>query len=55
MRKGVGLSSDVWPSRKALKRLLQYIYLLLHLLYHKCKPLIMKYLRLITWEKNVRR
>ena len=38
--RGVGLSLDVWPSRKALKRLFQNICLLLDLLYHKRKPLI---------------
>ena len=38
--KGVGLSSDVWPSRKALKGSLQNIYMMLDLLYHKGNPLI---------------
>ena len=36
--KGVGLSLDIWPSRKGL---LQNIYLILDLLYHKCNSLIM--------------
>ena len=35
-----GLSSYIWPSRKALKISLQNIYLMLDLLYHKGKPLI---------------
>ena len=38
--KGLGLSSDIWPSRKALKGSLQNIYLKLDLLYHKGNPLI---------------
>ena len=32
---------DTWPSRKALKRLLQNMYLMLDLLYYKRIPLIM--------------
>ena len=57
----VGLILDIWPSRKTLKGLLQNIYLI----YHKRNPLITavvgsssllkKYLKLVTWEKNVRR
>ena len=31
---------DIWPSRKAFKRLLHNIYLMLDLLYHKHNPLI---------------
>ena len=38
--KVVGLSLDIWRSRKAFKGLLQNIYLSL-LLYHKRNPLIM--------------
>ena len=38
--KGLGLSSDIWPSRKALKGSLQNIYLMLDLLCHKGNPLI---------------
>ena len=36
--KGVALSLDIWPSRKALKCLLQIILLMLDLLYHKRNP-----------------
>ena len=51
---------DIWPSGKALKYLLQNMYLVLHLLYHKCNPLIriadgsilFKYLRLFFKKKN---
>ena len=32
--KGVGLTLDIWPLKKALKGLLQNIYLMLDLLYH---------------------
>ena len=39
--KGVGLSLDIWPSGKALKCLLQDIYLILYLSYHKCSFLSM--------------
>ena len=39
--KGVGLSLDIWPSRKALKRLLQIICLMLDLFYRKCNHLFM--------------
>ena len=39
--KGVGISSDISPSRKALTSSLHNIYLILDLLYHKCDPLIM--------------
>ena len=38
--KVVGLSSDIWPSRKALKGNLQNIHMMLDLLYHKGNPLI---------------
>ena len=38
--KVVGLSSDIWPSRKALKGNLQNIHMMLDLLYHKSNPLI---------------
>ena len=37
----VGLSLDICPSRKILKRLLQNIYLMLDLLYHKRNTFIM--------------
>ena len=37
--KGAGLSLDIWPSRKALKRLLQIICLMLDLFYRKCNHL----------------
>ena len=39
--KGAGLSLDIWPSRKALKRLLQIICLMLDLFYRKCNHLFM--------------
>ena len=38
--KEVDLSSNIWRSRKALKGLLQNIYLMLELSYHKHNPLI---------------
>ena len=38
--KGESLSLDIWPKRKALKRLLQNIDLMLDLLCHKRNPLI---------------
>ena len=62
--KGVGLSLDIWPSRKALKRLLQNIYLMLDVLYYKHTLLITtvvdgsifkEIFKAITWEKKVRR
>ena len=62
--KEVGLALDIWRSRKALKRLLQNIYLMLEILYHKHNPLIttavykstfLRKIKTITWEKNVRR
>ena len=36
--KRVGLSSDIWPSRKALKGNLKNIHMVLDLLYHKGNP-----------------
>ena len=38
--KGVGLSLYIWRSRKTLKGLLQNIYLMLELLYHKLNSCI---------------
>ena len=38
--KGAGLSLDIRRSRKNLKSLLQNIYLMLQLIYHKHNPLI---------------
>ena len=38
--KGVGLSLDIWLSRKALEGLLQNMIMMLDLLYHKCNSLI---------------
>ena len=38
--KEVGLALDIWHSRKAWKCLLQNIYPMLELLYHKHNPLI---------------
>ena len=65
--KVVVLPLVIWLSSKALKCLLDYIYLMLYILYHKCKPLIMtaaddsiflfsqKIFKTITWKKNIRR
>ena len=58
--KGVALSLDIWPSRKALKCLLQNILLMLDLLHHKRNPpiktavdvSIKKKIKIIAWEKN---
>ena len=36
-----GLSLDIWRSKKVLRQLLQNIYLVLELLYHKRNPLIL--------------
>ena len=58
--KVVGLSLNIWPSRKALKCLLQNIYLMLDLLYCKCNPFIVTvvdgsiFFKSLTWEKNRR-
>ena len=57
------LSVDICHSRKAIKCLLQNIYLMLGLLYHKCNPLFTTVVygsisasnEIITWEKNVTR
>ena len=58
--RGVGLSSDIWSLRKALKGSLQNIYLILDLLYHKSNSIITgvvddsifkKYIRLYLREK----
>ena len=62
--KGVDVSLGIWRSRKAIKSLLQNIYLIWELLYHKLNPLVttvvngsifLKIFKTITSEKNARR
>ena len=62
--KGVGLSLEIWAPRKALKSLLQNIFLMLDLLYYKHKSIITtvvdgsifkKIFKTIIREKNVSR
>ena len=51
--KGVGLSLDIWSSRKALNCLLQNIYLMLDLLYYKCNPLVTTAVDGSIFKKNI--
>ena len=53
--KQVGLALDIWPSRKAIKGLLQNIYLILDLVYEKRNPFFRLLLMIAIWEKNVTR
>ena len=47
--KEVAFTLAIWPSRKALKGLLQNVYLMLDLLYHEWKPLIMTVVNVNTF------
>ena len=51
--KRVGLSLDIWCSRKALKGLLQNIYLRLELLHHKHNLLIATVVDDSIFQKNI--
>ena len=53
--KQVGLALGIWPSRKAIKGLLQNIYLILDLVYEKRNPFFRLLLMIAIWEKNVTR
>ena len=53
LRRKVGLSLNVWPSRNALKRLLQNICMLLNLLYYKHNPFITTVVDGSIFKKNI--